>query len=190
MLGEKKTVTVSVPVEELACYDTDKRCFAVNGGKYALYVARDCRDDRFVLEYEVKGDNDTVDLSDKYPAYYNVGADFDPSDEEFLTLYGRELADTPSVVNVSTALNDVGNSLTAKIFVKALTKNKSAESKRNTLATPLRALVSDRLSREMLITIIDMLNGAAAKNIFRLFKQYLACRKARKAEQRKKGGAK
>ena len=125
-----------------------------------------------------------------YPAYYNVGADFDPSDEEFLTLYGRELADTPSVVNVSTALNDVGNSLTAKIFVKALTKNKSAESKRNTLATPLRALVSDRLSREMLITIIDMLNGAAAKNIFRLFKQYLACRKARKAEQRKKGGAK
>ncbi len=188
--GEKKTVTVSVPVEELACYDTDKRCFAVNGGKYALYVARDCRDDRFVLEYEVKGDNDTVDLSDKYPAYYNVGADFDPSDEEFLTLYGRELADTPSVVNVSTALNDVGNSLTAKIFVKALTKNKSAESKRNTLATPLRALVSDRLSREMLITIIDMLNGAAAKNIFRLFKQYLACRKARKAEQRKKGGAK
>ena len=107
-----------------------------------------------------------------------------------MTLYGRELADTPSVVNVSTALNDVGNSLTAKIFVKALTKNKSAESKRNTLATPLRALVSDRLSREMLITIIDMLNGAAAKNIFRLFKQYLACRKARKAEQRKKGGAK
>lgn len=184
--GEKKTVTVSVPVEELASYDTDKSCFAVNGGKYLFYVARDCRDERFVVEYELKGDNDTVDSSDKFPAYYDVCDGFDPSDEEFLALYGGELTEPSSTVNVSTPLNDVGKSLTAKIFVNALTKNKSREDKRNTLAAPLRALVSDRLSREMLLTVIDMLNGAVAKNIFKLFKQYLACKKARKKQQKKK----
>ena len=184
--GEKKVVNVTVPVQELAYYDVNNKCMTVNGGKYLFTIGKDSADDRFVTEYELKGDNDTVDLSDKFPCYYAVDDGFKPSDKEFLDLYGRELAEKSATVNVSSALSDIGKSFTAKIFTNKLTRNMNAEVKRNTLAMPLRAFVSDSLSKEMLNTIIDMLNGVVIKNLFKLFKQYLACRKARKIKEKSK----
>lgn len=184
--GEKKTVDVVVPTSELAYYDVNKSCFTVNGGRYIFTIGKDSADDKYQLEYEVKGDNDTVDLSDKLPCYYAVDDDFDPSNEEFLALYGKELAERSATVHISTPLNDIGKSLTAKIFTQLITRNMSPEGKRNTLAAPLRSLVSDNLSKEMLYTIIDMLNGDVIKNLFKLYKQYINCRKTKKLKEKSK----
>ena len=182
--GESKNVNITVPVSELAHYDADKRRFVVNGGNYKLYVGRDCNDEKYALDLAIDGDNDTADVSDKFAAYYNLDENFAPSETEFLALYGRELVEPPTAVNISTALDEVKNSFVGKVLVSKLTKKMTAEEKYNALALPLRVFVSDRFSREMLYTVIEMLNGSVFKNLFKLYKQYLACAKARKLKEK------
>ncbi len=182
--GESKNVKVSVPIEELAHYDIDKREVVLNAGKYVLYVAKDSNDERFSLDYEIEGDNDTVDCSDKFSCYYNVDENFNPSDSDFLALYGKELVEQDKTVNISTPLNEVKTSFVGKILVNKLTKKLTAEAKYNALAFPLRVFVSDSFSREMLFTVIDMLNGNVMKNLFKLYKQYMVCKKAIKIKNK------
>lgn len=177
---EKKTVTIVIPVSELEHYDVMQGRFALNSGRYVITLGRDAEDNRFTDEYVVGGDNDTADKSDKYPCYYNIDVSFNPSDEQFLALYGKPLAEFSSNVNVSTALADIGNGIVARIVKKRFTRNMSGETIKYMLASPLRSFVSPTFSRDMMLTLIDMLNGTVVKNLWKLFKQYLSCKKALK----------
>lgn len=179
---EKKTATIVIPTSELEHYDIAQGKFVLNGGAYTITVGKNVDDNRFTDEYIVNGDNDTADMSDKHPCYYNIDEQFNPSDEQFLQLYGKQLAEPTATVNVSTPLSDVGNGLVAKIVKACLTRNTDDETKRYAVAMPLRAFVSKTFTREMLLTVIDMLNGAVLKNLWKLFKQYLSCRKLLKEQ--------
>lgn len=181
---EKKNVAIVIPTSELEHYDTRLGKFVLNGGKYLITLGRNVEDCRFTDEYIVNADNGTDDSSDKYSCYYNVDESFCPSDEEFLSLYGKPLAEAPAIVNVSTPLADIGSKLIAKIVQSRFTRNMDGETVKYTLALPLRAFVSPTFSREMLLTVIDMLNGAVFKNLWKLFKQYLSCKKAVKKRMR------
>lgn len=182
--GETKNVSITVPFNELAHYNVEKGEFCINGGKYALTVGRDANDDRFVLNFDVDGENDTADNSEKYPCYYTVNEEFSPSPNQFLQLYGAQIDEVKQAVNVSTPLEEIKNGFVGKITVKKLTKACDDNYKRNVLALPLRAFVSKYLSKEMLYTLIDMLNGAVFKNLFKFYKQYIVCKKARKREEK------
>lgn len=177
---EKKNVTIVIPTSELEHYDVTQGKFILNGGKYIITVGKNVCDDRYTDEYVVNGDNDTADRSDEHACYYNVGEDFCPSDGEFLSLYGKPLAEFSSKVNVSTPLADVGKGIVAKIVKKRFTRNADDWYVKYLMATPLRMFVSTTFTREMLLTVIDMLNGDVFKNLWKLFKQYLSCKKANK----------
>ena len=179
---EKKIATIVIPTSELEHYDSVQGKFVLNGGKYIITVGKNVTDDFFADEYVVNGDNETVDRSDKFACYYNVGEDFCPSDGEFLSLYGKPLAEAPSKINVSTPLADVGNGIVAKIVKSRFTRNKDAVNTKYALALPLRTFVSQTFTREMLLTVIDMLNGEVFKNLWKLFRQYLSAKKAAKLQ--------
>lgn len=182
---EKKTVALEIPVAELAHYDVEQGKFALNGGKYLITVGRNVEDNRFVDEYVVSGDNATVDRSGEHPAYYSVDGEFCPDDEEFSALLGRSFDEQPSTVNVSTPLADVGKGLFAKIVKYAFTRNKDERDVRYALASPLRSFVSLTFTREMLLTVIDMLNGSVFKNLWKLLKLYLSAKKRAKLQTKK-----
>lgn len=177
---EKKTATIVIPTSELEHYDSALGKFVLNGGKYLITVGKNVEDDRFVDEYVVSGDNETTDTSDKHACYYNLDRDFCPTDEQFLSLYGKPLAEAAATVSVSTPLADIGNGLVAKIIKAIFTRNMDSQAKKYALAMPLRMFVSSKFTREMLLTVIDILNGAVFKNLWKLFKQYLSCKKANK----------
>lgn len=179
---EKKTATIVIPTSELEHYDVNAGQFVLNGGKYIITVGKDVCDNRFTDEYVINSDNDTTDKSNEYPCYYNIDEQFNPSDEQFLALYGKSLAESSQSINVSTPLSDVGKRFVAKILKASLTRNMDEETKRYSFAMPLRSFVSPTFTREMLLTVIDMLNGNVFKNLWKLFKQYLSCRKLAKQQ--------
>lgn len=182
---EKKTATVVIPVSELEHYDLKQGKFVLNGGKYIITVGKNAEDNRFVDEYIVNADNDTADTSAEYPCYYNVDEGFNPDDEQFLALYGKPLAEQSAAINVSTPLADLGNGLVAKIVKSRITRNLDEQGKRYALASPLRAFITPAFTREMLFTVIDMLNGQVFKNLWKLFKQYLSVKKSSKKQKDK-----
>ena len=177
---EKKTVTVTVPITELQHFDVKQGKFVLNGGKYLISVGKNVCDERYVEEYVVNADNDTADRSNEHACYYDIDENFRPSDEQFLPRYGKPLAEPSLAVNVSTPLADIGNGLTAKIVKNKFTRNMDARNAKCALATPLRNFVSPHFTREMLLTVVDMLNGAVFKNLWKLFTQYLSAKKASK----------
>ncbi len=177
---EKKIASIIIPVDELSHYDSVSGKFILNGGRYIITVGKDVCDDRFCSEYVVNAENLTADRSGEYACYYNLDEKFYPDDVQFLSLYGKPLAEPAANVNVSTPLADIGKGIVAKILTNKLTRNMDEEDKRYAMAMPLRTFVSQYLSREMMFTIIDMLNGTVLKNMWKLFTQYLACKKARK----------
>lgn len=179
---EKKTATIVIPTSELEHYNVGQGKFVLNGGRYIITVGKNVEDNRFTDEYAISGDNNTEDMSNELACYYNIDRDFCPSDEQFAALYGKSFEEAPQAVNVSTPLNDIGNNLVAKIVKARLTRNMDNKSAKYTLAMPLRSFVSATFTREMLFTVIDMLNGAVFKNLWKLFKQYLACKKAAKQQ--------
>lgn len=177
---EKKTVAIVIPCEELSHYDVNEGKFVLNGGRYEITLGKNVNDEKFRDEYVVNADNTTVDRSDVHPCYYNPDESFNPTDEQFLSLYGKPLAEVNATVNVSTPLGDLNKGIAAKIVKMLLTRNLDDESKRYALAQPLRSFVSQTFSLDMLYTVIDMLNGAVFKNLWKLFTQYLDCKKANK----------
>ena len=100
-----------------------------------------------------------------------------------MQLYGAQIDEVKQAVNVSTPLEEIKNGFVGKITVKKLTKACDDNYKRNVLALPLRAFVSKYLSKEMLYTLIDMLNGAVFKNLFKFYKQYIVCKKLESAKK-------
>lgn len=183
---EKKTATIVIPASELEHYDAVQGKFVLNGGRYVITVGKNVCDNRFVDEYVVNAENDTTDRSAELPCYYNLDGDFCPSDEQFLALYGKQLAEQPKTVNVSTPIADIGNGIVAQIVKARFLRGKDGKSSKYALAMPLRTYVSNTFTREMLLTVIDMLNGTVFKNLWKLFKQFLACKKANK--KRSKAG--
>lgn len=179
---EKKTVTIVIPTSELQHYDMAQGKFVLNGGKYIITVGKNVDDNRFADEYILNDENDTVDKSNEYPSYYNVDEQFNPSEEQFLALYGKQLAECSQTVNISTPLADVGSGLIAKIVKWLLTRNTTGEAKRYALAMPLRSFVNKAFTREMLLTVVDILNGSVFKNLWKLFKQYLSINKLAKKQ--------
>lgn len=181
---EKKNVSIVISVDELAHYDVDAGKFVVNGGRYAITLGRNVCDERFKEEYVVNADNTTIDKSEQLSCYYNIDKTFNPTDEQFAALYGKPFAENSATVNVSTPVEDLNRGVVAKIVKSVLLRNRSGEDRRYSSALPLRCYVCDTLSLDMLLTIIDMLNGAVFKNLWKLFKQYLACKKARKLKKK------
>lgn len=179
---EKKNATIVIPINELEHYDVTQGSFVLNGGRYIITVGKDVCDNRFTDEYIINDENNTTDTSNEYPRYYNIDEQFNPSDEDFLALYGKPLAEAEQKIHVSTPLADIGSRLVARIVKSKFTRNMDAETLKYTLAMPLRTFVSQTFTREMLLTVIDMLNGAVFKNLWKLFKQYLACKKAIKSQ--------
>ncbi len=182
---EKKTLSIVIPTSELQHFDVKQGKFVLNGGKYLITLGSNVCDSRFTDEYVVNAENETADASQEYPCYYQVDEGFYPSDEQFLALYGKPLVEQPAAVYVSTPLADIGNGLVAKIVKSCFTHNMDELTVKYTMAMPLRTFVPYKLSREMLLTLIDMLNGNVFKNLWKLFKQYLS----RKKEIRKQSKA-
>lgn len=181
---EKKTVSIVIPTSELAHYDVDAGKFEINGGRYAITLGKNVCDERFTEEYVVNADNTTADRSEQHPCYYNLDEAFNPTDEQFVALYGKPLAEEGVTVTVSTPVGDLNRGIVAKLVKSTLTRNHFGEDRQYCLSLPLRNYVCDTLSLDMLLTIIDMLNGAVFKNLWKLFKQFLACKKARKHKKK------
>ncbi|MCM1395791.1 MAG: glycoside hydrolase family 3 C-terminal domain-containing protein, partial [Corallococcus sp.] len=178
--GESKKVTVQVNVDDLAYYDVDKGRFCVNGGRYLLTVGRHADDAGQVLELTVAGDNDTVDRSGELPSYYNVDENFAPSEEEFVKLYGKELPTVTTAIDVNSPLCELQNTAFGRFAVNRLLKDVPPRNVRSALASPLRAFAANRMSADMLDTLVAILNGGFRQNIFKLYKQNRAYKKLRK----------
>lgn len=179
--GESKKVIIPVNLANLAYYNIETGAFEVNGGKYLITVGRNVCDDKYTFTVQVAGDNNTKDLSDVLPSYYNVGEDFSPSDNEFATLYDREIEIVDNdKYNISSSLSAVQQTKFGKRLVKRLVKNTSASDIHEVMAYPLRSFINNGLSAEMLDTAIDILNGDFWHNIVKYIKQYFAYRKTQR----------
>lgn len=170
--GEKKTVSLKIDAADFASYDTEKKEFCVNGGRYLLTVAKNANDYGYPLEVTVAGENTTKDSSETLFRYYNLDETFNPTDEEFAALFGKEFPqETTTPFTVNSPLCETADTFVGKRLIKLWTKSGD---KRTLLALPLVDFVGMRqnLSREMLETIVDMLNGKVRENLFKLWKQY------------------
>lgn len=171
--GEKKVVTLTVNVADLASFDVRTGKFAVNGGKYLLTIAHDACDAGYAFTVRVEGDNNTEDASMQLSCYYVVDENFCPTDEEFGALYGDFPEETCAPFTFNSPLAETQSTKLGKKLIKIFTKGQSERDKRNTLAMPLidfalRPLVS----REMIFVLVDILNGG--KGYFKLWRMYLA----------------
>lgn len=170
--GEKKGIALEVDVADFASFDVNKGKFCVNGGKYVLTVARNSNDAGTQLTVIVVGENDTVDNSEKYPCYYDVGADFCPTEQQFAELYGGELPiETVLPFTVNSPLQEISAKRFGRHVIKAWTKN--SPDPRALLALPLVDFLHLRkdLSHRTLSTLVDVLNSADTKSYLRnLFK--------------------
>lgn len=183
--GQTKVVTLEINVKQFASYDKSNG-WSVNGGKYTLWVARHINDEAFPLVVTVDGENDTVDLSAELPAYYNVDEDFCPTQKQFEQLLGHEIVLPHSdKITVSTPLCEVTHTFIGRIlFKKAVEIGKQYPiSFLRTL--PLRMLICDELSREMLFALIACMNSMSPKNIFRCLKTVLNNKKMRNKAMKK-----
>lgn len=185
--GEKKTVSLNVNVQDFASFDVNKGQFAVNGGKYLLTVAHNCNDAGVPLEVRVACENDSTDNSEKYPCYYNIGADFCPTVEQFAELYGELPQETVLPFTINSPLCEISAKRFGKHVVRSWTKN--SDNARTLLSLPLVDFISLRkdVSQEILLTIVDILNGTNAKSYFKnIFKLICQHHKLKKSNKKKK----
>lgn len=177
-------VTVDIAVNDFASYNVEQGKFSVNGGRYLVTVARDCNDIGFAFEVTVEGANDSTDNSDKFPCYYNVDENFYPTDSQFESLCGGfpEQSVTPFTVN--SPLCDLTTCRLGKKIVKRFTKDLSETDKNLYLSTPFKMIAEMRpdLSEEMVITLVEMLNGKVYGNLFRLWRQSARCKRRNKTK--------
>lgn len=179
-VGQARSVTLEINVKQFASYDTANG-WSVNGGKYTLWAARHVNDEAFPLSVTVDGENNTVDLSAELPAYYNVDEDFCPTQKQFEQLLGREIVLPHSnIITVSTPLCEVTHTLIGRIMFKKAVEIGKQYPVSFLRILPLRMLVCDELSREMLVALIACMNKPSPKNIVKCLKAVLKHRKERK----------
>ncbi len=187
--GQSKTVSIPLSVKSFALYDAEKHEFRVNGGKYEIIAGRNACDAAAVLPLYVKGENDTVDMSAVLPDYYDVGADFNPSDSAFETLLGRPLPNygrspgQPHTLN--STLDDIRDRWVGRLIFRRIASSVRGELPKQDCAMPLRTLAMRReVSAAMTDAMIEMLNGRFFGGLIKLLREYGKNKKKIRAEDR------
>ncbi len=87
--GEKRSITMLLPREALACYDTEFGRFRVNAGRYRLYAGASSSDLRAEVWISVKGEPvPHYDVPDWY--IHPIGR---PKESDFRALFGKKITD-------------------------------------------------------------------------------------------------
>ncbi|MCM1290098.1 MAG: glycoside hydrolase family 3 C-terminal domain-containing protein [Corallococcus sp.] len=181
--SEKKTVTLEVNVSDFASYDVDAGKFVVNGGKYLLTLARNANDAGYAFTVEVKGDNNTADVSREFACYYEVDENFCPTDKQFEKLYGTFPEEQTTPFTFNSPLAETQSTKLGKRLVRSFTKGLSEEDKRSNLAAPLIDFTwRPYITREIIYLLVDILNGG--KGRFKVWKLYRANKKSDKKRKK------
>ena len=156
---QSKEVKIDVNMDDLAHFDVAQNKFVTNGGKYVLTVGRHANDDVNKLTLVVGGANDTVDRHEQLACYYDVDEKFNPTDEQFATLYGRDLPVYDTAITPSTAVGDLPVKGYGKMLYDEIVKpTDSASHVRWVESSPVRMFVGDNLPWMLVDAYIEMLN--------------------------------
>lgn len=156
---QSKEVKIDVNIDDLAHFDVAQNKFVTNGGKYVLTVGRHANDDVNKLTLVVGGANDTADRHEQLACYYDVDEKFNPTDEQFATLYGRDLPVYDTAITPSTAVGDLPVKGYGKMLYDEIVKpTDSASHVRWVESSPVRNFVGDNLPWMLVDTYIEILN--------------------------------
>lgn len=197
---ETKTVTISVPIDELAYFNTKENRFVIESGTYPIYVASSSQDIRLSTTINITSKDNALNPYDKdvLIAYNNIKDGPVISDEIFYkTINSTQVEEPPSYpYTLETPIEDFKNSKSGRFVYNILMKvvaGKSKVSKREkdeakieqanknqrfTLAlipkNSLRSLLQSSggmLQYNLAMALLEMSNGRFFKAIKYIFKK-------------------
>ncbi len=165
--GENKTVTMPLNERSFSYYNTVEKCFAIEGGIYAIEIGASSRDIRLRADLDVEGDGLEEQL---LPYYENLRAYARPTgtplnipDSEFSTLLSRPIPPAnrqkgePFTLN--STLSDMHKTLIGKI-VFALVKKMALKMAGDTTDEGLMNMFNAMLAEMPIRSLAAMSNGA------------------------------
>lgn len=187
--GEQKRVVFSIPVHELAFYNTEGSSWQVEDGDYEVRIGSSSRDIRLTGKIQVSSKNTHVipDLRQVLPAYFDLSHGLRVTDAEFETLIGRPLPprermkSAPHTIN--STFSDIKDKWVGRQILKFVDRQLENMSKDNAdlkimaekmlMDSPLRliATMGGSLTTIQLYGLVDLLNGRMIKGVIKLLKK-------------------
>ncbi|HWS28778.1 MAG TPA: glycoside hydrolase family 3 C-terminal domain-containing protein [Clostridia bacterium] len=165
--GETKTVTIPLGERSFSYYNTEEKCFAIEGGVYAIEIGASSRDIRLSAEIDIEGDGLEEPL---LPLYENLRAYARPTgtplnvpDAEFSVLLGRPIPPAyrkkgePFTLN--STLSDMRKTLVGKLLFAQVKKVALSMAGENT-DEGLMNMFDATLSEMPIRSLAAMSNGA------------------------------
>jgi beta-glucosidase len=187
--GEQKKVEFSLPVKELAFYNTEGSTWQVEEGEYDVRIGSSSRDIRLTEEIQVasKNPHPLPDMRQLTPGYFDLSHGIHVTDKEFEALIGRPLPSrerakgTPHTIN--STFSDIKDKWVGRQILKFVNKQLENMSKDNAdlkimaekmlMDSPLRliATMGGSMTTTQLYGLVDLLNGHMIKGLFKLLKK-------------------
>ncbi|MCQ2798586.1 MAG: glycoside hydrolase family 3 C-terminal domain-containing protein [Bacilli bacterium] len=124
--GQKKKVTIEIPVDNLAYFDPVTDSYVLEEGKYTLYIASSCENVKKSLNVIVSSDDQVVpaDVDSGYFKFAKAGIHIVPNKNFYSHLNRQEPAkDEPRKFTVHSTLNDISKTVIGSIIKNALTNS-------------------------------------------------------------------
>lgn len=178
--GESKEIEISIPVKDLAFYNTTSKSWVVEGGEYLVYIGNSSVDIKFSQHIKLIGDKFLL------PSYIPPKKPI-LNDEEFSMVLGHNLVpkniDRTRSFDLNSTVKDLDGTLIGRILKKKLIKQYTSTTKdemllndysiQSTLELPLRMLAmlsNGVLTKEGALGIIDIANKKYIRGLKKLFK--------------------
>jgi len=181
--GERKTITLSLPIRDWAHYDSKKGAWLVEEGTYLVEIGASSEDIRLRAELPVKSGYSGRDLRGSLPDFYAVPQNgFAIPDAEFSALLGHPLPQAADLrkrpFTYDSAIEDLGDYHFGKLLRKVVTKYMSiperdalgnADTISTAMESPIRAVGNLTKNDHLVECVLDLANGKPLKAFRDLF---------------------
>jgi len=182
--GESKTVKLVIPKASLEIYNGDG--FKLEGGKYTVKVGKSSKE--IVLKEIINVNSNSEIIADNLNAYKNINNSFEPSKNDFETMYGKEVPEYPNIkpYNINSVFNELKGTIIGKMLHKTITKQfvgmlgegetneamlKMMESMVDEM--PFRSMVvfsNGAISEKRALGLLDLMNKRIIRGIWKTMK--------------------
>ncbi len=187
--GEQKKVEFSLPVQELAFYNTEGSTWQVEEGEYKFRIGSSSRDIRLTEEIQVTSKNPypLPDMRQLTPGYFDLSHGIIVSDKEFEALIGRPLPPRERVKGaphtINSTFSDIKDKWVGRQILKFVNKQLENMSKDNAdlksmaekmlMDSPMRLIstMGGNMTTTQLYGLVDLLNGLMIKGVFKFLKK-------------------
>lgn len=122
--GESESITIKIPIKELAYYNTSVADWVVENGEYQIYLASSSQDIRYTLTVSIHDQKETNSpyLPEDLPHYFESKNLLKVTKQEYEKLLGRKLNESKSTsrYTMDSKLADLRSSFVGKIFYSAV----------------------------------------------------------------------